>query len=76
MKSKRILGPKEAHKVVEKKYRMNINEKIAALRDSIPSFQPVHKASQGHLYDGDNEDLGGESRQAGPQQRSDIVKSN
>jgi hypothetical protein len=65
MKAKRILGPKEAHKVVEKKYRMNINDKIAALRDSIPSFQPIHKASQGHPHGSDNEDLGGESRQAG-----------
>jgi hypothetical protein len=63
---KRVMGAKEAHKVVEKKYRMNLNEKIAALRDSIPSFQQIHKDSQGNKHgNGDNENIDGESRQAG-----------
>ena len=64
-KPKRVLGVKEAHKVVEKKYRTNLNEKIAALRDSIPSLQQVHKGSQGNKDDNDNRNLDGESRQAG-----------
>jgi hypothetical protein len=62
-KPKRVLGAKEAHKVVEKKYRMNLNEKIAILRNSIPNLQPKTKGSQGNQYDdNDNGNLDGESR--------------
>jgi Domain of unknown function (DUF2014)/Helix-loop-helix DNA-binding domain len=65
-KPKRVLGAKEAHKVVEKKYRMNLNEKIAELRDSIPSFQQMRKGSQGNIDDDDeNGNFDVESRQAG-----------
>jgi len=65
-KPKRVLGAKEAHKVVEKKYRMNLNEKIAELRDSIPSFQRMNKDSQGNIDDEDEYgNFDGESRQAG-----------
>lgn len=35
-----ILGPrKSTHNMIEKRYRTNINEKIAALRDAVPSLR-------------------------------------
>jgi hypothetical protein len=56
---KRALGKKAAHKMVEKKYRMNLNDKIAALRDSIPNLRQSDK----HCDD-DDDNLDGESRRA------------
>lgn len=50
---------KRAHKMVEKKYRMNLNEKIAVLRDSIPSLQ-MRKNSDSSNENGDDEDIDGE----------------
>ena len=39
-----LSGPqKTAHNVIEKRYRSNINEKIAALRDSVPTLRIIDK---------------------------------
>ncbi|KAJ4253300.1 hypothetical protein NW762_010455 [Fusarium torreyae] len=54
---------KTAHNMIEKRYRTNLNDKIAALRDSVPALRVmVHRLEQpcpeGIEEDGD-EDLGG-----------------
>jgi hypothetical protein len=36
---------KTAHNMIEKRYRTNLNEKIAALRDSVPSLRVMSKGS-------------------------------
>lgn len=43
--SKHPLGPKKtAHNMIEKRYRTNLNDKIAALRDSVPALRVmVHR---------------------------------
>ncbi|KAJ4386065.1 hypothetical protein N0V93_008957 [Gnomoniopsis smithogilvyi] len=43
--SKPTLGPKKtAHNMIEKRYRTNLNDKIAALRDSVPALRVmVHR---------------------------------
>ncbi|KKY38528.1 putative serine-rich protein [Diaporthe ampelina] len=43
--SKPALGPKKtAHNMIEKRYRTNLNDKIAALRDSVPALRVmVHR---------------------------------
>jgi uncharacterized protein YhaN len=43
--SKPAFGPKKAaHNIIEKRYRTNLNDKIAALRDSIPALRVmVHR---------------------------------
>jgi len=38
---------KTAHNMIEKRYRTNLNDKIAALRDSVPSLRSMNKASSG-----------------------------
>ncbi|KAB8079386.1 hypothetical protein BDV29DRAFT_53020 [Aspergillus leporis] len=48
---KKMPSKKRAHNVIEKRYRANLNEKIAELRDSVPSLR-----SSRHLID----DEGGE----------------
>lgn len=42
------LGPKKtAHNMIEKRYRTNLNDKIAALRDSVPALRVmVHRLEQ------------------------------
>ena len=48
---------KTAHNMIEKRYRTNLNDKIAALRDSVPSLRVVTKKnSRGEEIE---EDLGG-----------------
>lgn len=49
---------KTAHNMIEKRYRTNLNDKIAALRDSVPSLRIMNK---GRGEDGadDQEDLQG-----------------
>lgn len=49
---------KTAHNMIEKRYRTNLNDKIAALRDSVPSLRMTDKKD----FNGDiamQEDLGG-----------------
>jgi len=48
---------KTAHNMIEKRYRTNLNDKIAALRDSVPSLRVMSKKnSRGEEY---HEDLQG-----------------
>ncbi|EOD53146.1 putative sterol regulatory element binding protein sre1 protein [Neofusicoccum parvum UCRNP2] len=44
---------KTAHNMIEKRYRTNLNDKIAALRDSVPSLRVMSRANGGN---GDEED--------------------
>lgn len=55
---------KTAHNMIEKRYRTNLNDKIAALRDSVPSLRSVkqrRRSGDGHvkIEDGVDEDLQG-----------------
>src|SRR5271154_4823223 len=56
-------GRKRPHNVIEKRYRANLNEKIAELRDSVPSLRVVKKAPAGDdaVGDSENEELDGTS---------------
>ena len=49
---------KTAHNMIEKRYRTNLNDKIAALRDSVPSLRIMAGTSK-MGDDDDDEDLGG-----------------
>lgn len=49
---------KTAHNMIEKRYRTNLNDKIAALRDSVPSLRIMNKTRNGEGAD-DQEDLQG-----------------
>ncbi|RPA84617.1 hypothetical protein BJ508DRAFT_303722 [Ascobolus immersus RN42] len=48
---------KTAHNMIEKRYRTNLNDKIAALRDSVPSLRVMAGTSK--LGDDEDEDLEG-----------------
>jgi hypothetical protein len=50
---------KTAHNMIEKRYRTNLNDKIAALRDSVPSLRVMSKNSKGDDTMDDREDLQG-----------------
>ncbi|KAI9830121.1 MAG: hypothetical protein M1819_005798, partial [Sarea resinae] len=51
---------KTAHNMIEKRYRTNLNDKIAALRDSVPSLRVMSRSAQGNGDDEDDpEDLEG-----------------
>ena len=50
---KKVPSKKRAHNVIEKRYRANINDKIAELRDSVPSLRGLAKQSDGNLDDDD-----------------------
>ncbi|KAM0244802.1 hypothetical protein ACHAP5_005925 [Fusarium lateritium] len=54
---------KTAHNMIEKRYRTNLNDKIAALRDSVPALRVmVHRLEQPcleNLEEEGDEDLGG-----------------
>jgi hypothetical protein len=51
---------KTAHNMIEKRYRTNLNDKIAALRDSVPSLRVMSKKnSRGEDLGGVQEDLQG-----------------
>lgn len=56
------MGPKKtAHNMIEKRYRTNLNDKIAALRDSVPALRVmVHRLEPGQegCEDVDEEGLG------------------
>ncbi|KAI9697822.1 MAG: hypothetical protein M1836_004498 [Candelina mexicana] len=50
---------KTAHNMIEKRYRTNLNDKIAALRDSVPSLRHISRGSTGNADEDDAEDLDG-----------------
>lgn len=50
---------KTAHNMIEKRYRTNLNDKIAALRDSVPSLRVLSKSARGEDTSGDREELHG-----------------
>ncbi|EFX05851.1 hlh transcription factor [Grosmannia clavigera kw1407] len=50
---------KTAHNMIEKRYRTNLNEKIAALRDSVPSLRIMTKSARGEDTTEDREELHG-----------------
>ncbi|KAF2087419.1 hypothetical protein K490DRAFT_57024 [Saccharata proteae CBS 121410] len=61
--SKSSKGPpikKTAHNMIEKRYRTNLNDKIAALRDSVPSLRVMSRThTNGNEEEDDPEDLEG-----------------
>lgn len=50
---------KTAHNMIEKRYRNNLNDKIAALRDSVPSLRIMQKSARGEVTADDREELQG-----------------
>ncbi|KAL5611717.1 uncharacterized protein BROUX77_001873 [Berkeleyomyces rouxiae] len=54
-------GPvkKTAHNMIEKRYRTNLNDKIAYLRDSVPSLRIMSKSARGEDTTEDREELHG-----------------
>lgn len=52
---KRMPPKKRAHNVIEKRYRANLNEKIAELRDSVPSLRATKKAGGDSNDDGEED---------------------
>jgi hypothetical protein len=50
---------KTAHNMIEKRYRTNLNDKIAALRDSVPSLRIMTKSARGEDTITDREELQG-----------------
>jgi len=50
---------KTAHNMIEKRYRTNLNDKIAALRDSVPSLRAGKKNAKGVSNNEEKEDLHG-----------------
>ena len=50
-----------AHNIIEKRYRNNLNNKIAALRDSVPSLRIATKKSYGDR-DSAESDLNGQNQ--------------
>jgi hypothetical protein len=53
-KAKQAPSKKRAHNVIEKRYRANLNEKIAELRDSVPSLRASYKQANGNSGDDDD----------------------
>lgn len=47
---------KRAHNVIEKRYRANLNDKIAELRDSVPSLRASSKSNNSTLLDDEDGD--------------------
>ncbi|EXJ89112.1 hypothetical protein A1O3_02176 [Capronia epimyces CBS 606.96] len=47
---------KRPHNVIEKRYRANLNEKIAELRDSVPSLRNTKKARSQDASNGDSDE--------------------
>ncbi|KAF9738949.1 Sterol regulatory element-binding protein 1-like protein 2 [Paraphaeosphaeria minitans] len=59
-KREKHLPPKKtAHNMIEKRYRTNLNDKIAALRDSVPSLRVMSRGAGANEEDDDPEDLEG-----------------
>ncbi|PYH88068.1 hypothetical protein BO71DRAFT_150483 [Aspergillus ellipticus CBS 707.79] len=59
---KKMPAKKRAHNVIEKRYRANLNEKIAELRDSVPSLRASKGVSAGLLEDDDGEGVTASSK--------------
>ncbi|KAH3686403.1 hypothetical protein WICPIJ_002582 [Wickerhamomyces pijperi] len=58
-KSGKVKKEKSSHNMIEKRYRTNINDKINALRDSVPALRIlVHEGSEDDYAD-DNDELDG-----------------
>lgn len=58
----RPTGSKRPHNVIEKRYRANLNEKIAELRDSVPALRALKKSKgkkHSEASSDDDEDLEG-----------------
>ncbi|KAJ5280549.1 hypothetical protein N7478_005921 [Penicillium angulare] len=53
---KKMPAKKRAHNVIEKRYRANLNEKIAELRDSVPSLRTTKNANGDSNEDEDDAD--------------------
>ena len=55
------IAKKRPHNIIEKRYRANLNEKIAELRDSVPSLRITKKSKgkEGSGADSEDEDLDG-----------------
>ncbi|KAL1876147.1 Clr6 histone deacetylase associated PHD protein-2 Cph2 [Paecilomyces lecythidis] len=51
---KKLPSKKRSHNVIEKRYRANLNEKIAELRDSVPSLRVLSKQSNGSTPEDDD----------------------
>lgn len=58
-KTRRAAPKKSAHNMIEKRYRTNLNDKIAALRDSVPSLRVARKNSSAGKNMDCEEDLQG-----------------
>ncbi|KAF7159053.1 hypothetical protein CNMCM5623_004286 [Aspergillus felis] len=56
-KAKQAPSKKRAHNVIEKRYRANLNEKIAELRDSVPSLRASYKQANGNSGDDDDDSI-------------------
>jgi hypothetical protein len=64
--SKRLSSSRVAHNIVEKRYRMNLNEKIEALRSVLPTFHGVKNVQSGRKQsEGGNADADDEGQWAG-----------
>jgi hypothetical protein len=55
--SKNLPSKKRSHNVIEKRYRANLNEKIAELRDSVPSLRAMSQQGSGGSPVGDDADV-------------------
>ncbi|KAJ4305892.1 Clr6 histone deacetylase associated PHD protein-2 Cph2 [Kalmusia sp. IMI 367209] len=58
-KDKQQPPKKTAHNMIEKRYRTNLNDKIAALRDSVPSLRVMSRGNGQGEEEDDPEDLEG-----------------
>ena len=74
---KPTLVKKTTHNMVEKRYRVNLNSKMAALRDRVPSLRETSSggAEAGDDQDEDDEDLAGPVLSAKPNKGVILVKA-
>ncbi|PWY75101.1 hypothetical protein BO70DRAFT_101321 [Aspergillus heteromorphus CBS 117.55] len=59
---RKMPAKKRAHNVIEKRYRANLNEKIAELRDSVPSLRASKNAAGGLLDEDEGEGVTASSK--------------
>ena len=53
VEQERLAAPARSHTIIERRYRSNINAKIADLRDSIPRLRGMIHATASHLQNND-----------------------